>query len=126
MILARYHEPKDSGQAVQRLMALKQPPTCILFPDDVCYLGGQTALEELGLSVPEDVSCFGYDGVRLASILRPRLSTYQQNAPGIGKRAAEELISAIELPKFYAPQIVTVTGGIQEGSTVKDLTAGSR
>ena len=126
VIPARYHEPKDSGQAVQRLMALKTPPTCILFPDDTCYLGGQTALEKMGLSVPEDVSCFGYDGIRLAGVLRPRLSTYQQNAPGIGKRAAEELISAIELPKFYVPQIVTVTGSIQEGSTVKDLTAGSR
>lgn len=122
VIPARYHEPKDSGQAVQRLMALKQPPTCILFPDDVCYLGGQTALEELGLSVPEDVSCFGYDGVRLASILRPRLDTYQQSARGIGKEAAEQLMSAIEKPKYYAPQIITVSGTILPGGTVKDLT----
>lgn len=121
VIPAKYHEPKDSGQAVQRLMALKQPPTCILFPDDVCYLGGQTALEKMGLSVPEDVSCFGYDGVRLASILRPRLDTYQQNARGIGKEAAEQLISAIEKPKYFAPQVITVGGVILPGGTVKDL-----
>lgn len=126
VIPARYHEPRDSGQAVQRLMALKTPPTCILFPDDTCYLGGQTALEELGLSVPEDVSCFGYDGIHLAGILRPSLSTYRQNAGGIGRAAAEQLISAIEQPKFYAPQIVTVTGSIQPGGTVKDLTAGAQ
>lgn len=115
VIPARYHEPKDSGQAVQRLMALKTPPSCILFPDDTCYLGGQTALEKMGLSIPEDVSCFGYDGMCLADVLRPRLSTYRQNAQGIGKRAAAELISVIELPKFYAPQIVMVAGSIQEG-----------
>lgn len=121
VIPAKYHEPKDSGQAVQRLMALKQPPTCILFPDDVCYLGGQTALEKMGLSVPEDVSCFGYDGVRLASILRPRLDTYQQNAREIGKEAAEQLISAIEKPKYFAPQVITVGGVILPGGTVKDL-----
>ena len=125
VIPARYHEPKDSGQAVQRLMALKRPPTCILFPDDVCYLGGQAALEELGLSVPEDISCFGYDGIRMASVLRPRLSTYRQNAQGIGKRAAEELISAIEKPKYFAPQIITVSGTILPGGTVKDLTGTS-
>lgn len=125
VIPARYHEPKDSEQAVQRLMALKRPPTCILFPDDVCYLGGQTALEEMGLSVPEDVSCFGYDGIRMASVLRPRLSTYRQNAQGIGKRAAEELISAIEKPKYFAPQIITVSGTILPGGTVKDLTGTS-
>jgi len=121
VIPARYHEPKDSGQAVQRLMSLKKAPTCILFPDDTCYLGGQTALEGMGLSVPDDVSCFGYDGIRLASILRPRLSTYQQNARGIGETAAEQLLSAIEQPKYYAPQIITVTGNIQLGETVKDL-----
>lgn len=123
VIPARYHEPKDSGQAVQKLMALKTPPTCILFPDDTCYLGGLTALEEMGLSVPEDVSCFGYDGVRLASILRPKLSTYQQNAEGIGRAAAEQMLSAIEEPKFYAPQITTVTGSVRPGGTVKDLRA---
>lgn len=122
VIPARYHEPKDSGQAVQRLMALKTPPTCILFPDDTCYLGGQTALEKMGLSVPEDVSCFGYDGIHLAGILRPSLSTYRQNAEGIGRSAAEQIISAIEKPKLYVPQIVTVTGDIQPGGTVKDLT----
>lgn len=124
IIPARYQEPKDSGQAVQKLMALKKPPTCILFPDDVCYLGGQTALDQMGLSVPEDVSCFGYDGIRLAGVLRPRLTTYHQNAQGIGKQAAAELISAIEQPKFYAPQVITVAGEIQAGGTVKDLTAG--
>lgn len=123
VIPARYHEPRDSGQAVQRLMALKTPPTCILFPDDMCYLGGLTALEKMKLSVPEDVSCFGYDGIHLASILRPSLSTYRQNAAGLGKAAAEELFSAIERPKFYVPQIVTVTGSVQPGGTVKDLTA---
>lgn len=123
VIPARYHEPKDSGQAVQRLMALKTPPSCILFPDDTCYLGGQTALEKMGLSVPEDVSCFGYDGIRLASVLRPRLDTYQQNARGIGKEAAQQLISAIERPKYFAPQIITVNGVILPGNTVKDLTA---
>lgn len=32
------------------------------------------------------------------------------------KRAAE-LISAIELPKFYAPQTVMATGSIREGGT---------
>lgn len=122
IIPARYHEPKESGQAVQALMTLKGArPTCILFPDDTCYLGGLTALEKMGLSVPKDVSCFGYDGIRLAEILRPKLSTYQQNAREIGTRAAEQLVSAIECPKFFAPQIITVTGSILPGGTVRDL-----
>lgn len=121
VIPACYHEPADSGRAVKRLMALKRRPSCILFPDDVCYLGGLTALESMGLSVPEDVSCFGYDGIQMAGILRPSLATYRQNAAEIGRQAAEQLISAIEKPKFFAPQVLTVTGSIQPGGTVRDL-----
>lgn len=122
VIPARYHEPKDSGQAVQRLMRMEERPTCILFPDDVSYLGGFTALESMGLSTPEDVSCFGYDGIRMASMLRPELATYSQNAPEIGREAAQQLISAIEDPKCFIPRIITVNGVIQPGGTVKDLT----
>ena len=121
VIPARYHEPKDSGQAVKRLMAGTVKPTCILFPDDVSSLGGMTALGELGLSIPGDVSCFGYDGIRMASVLRPSLATYHQNAQSIGRRAAEELISSIEDPRCYVPQNVVVPGDIQPGGTVRDL-----
>ena len=96
-------------------------PICILFPDDVSYLGGMTALEFMGLSVPEDVSCFGYDGIQMASILRPSLATYRQDAQVMGQEAARQLIRAIEEPKTYAPQIITIQGSIQPGGTVKDL-----
>lgn len=121
VIPARYHEPADSGRAVKKLMSMEHQPSCILFPDDVCYLGGLTALGSMGLSVPEDVSCFGYDGIHMAGILRPSLATYQQNAVEIGRQAAEQLISAIEKPKFFAPQVLTVAGSIQPGGTVRDL-----
>lgn len=121
VVPARYHEARDSGQAVKRLMALDPRPSCILFPDDVSYLGGLTALESLGLSVPGDVSCFGYDGIQIAGILRPSLATYRQNAGGIGRKAAAQLISAIEDPKYFVPQVITVTGSIQPGGTVRDL-----
>jgi len=122
VIPAHYHEPRDSGRAARKLMSLETRPTCILFPDDVSCLGGLTAIEALGLSVPDDVSCFGYDGIRMAGVLRPSLATYSQNALEIGKEAVRQLLSAIEDPKCYVPQTVTVTGAIQPGGTVRDLT----
>lgn len=121
VISARFQEPKDSGQATRKLLALKDRPTCILYPDDISYLGGLTEIERQGLSIPEDISCFGYDGIRLAGLLRPSLATYRQNAEEMGRRAAEELISAIEDPKYYVPQIITVHGSVQPGGSVKDF-----
>lgn len=121
VIPARFHEPKDSGLATRKLLGLSEPPTCILYPDDVSYLGGLTEIEAQGLSVPDDVSCFGYDGIQMASMLRPSLATYRQNAEEIGRTATERLLDAIEHEKYYVPEIITVTGAIQEGQTVKNL-----
>lgn len=121
IVEARFQEPRYSGVATRRILELKDRPTCILYPDDISYLGGLTELERQGLSVPDDISCFGYDGVRLASLLRPTLATYRQNAEEMGKRAALEVISAIEDAKYYVPQIIQISGKLQPGGTVKDL-----
>lgn len=124
MIQARFHEPRDSGLATRRLLGYVHRPTCILYPDDISYLGGLTETESQGLSVPDDISCFGYDGIHMASVLRPSLATYQQNAVEIGRQAAAQIISAIEDSKYYAPQVITVPGSIRAGHTVRDLRQG--
>lgn len=121
VVQARFQEPKDSGLATRELLALPERPTCILYPDDTSYLGGLTEAESQGLRVPDDVSCFGYDGTFFANILRPQLATYQQNADGIGRRAVAELVLAIENPKCFVPQTIYIPGKVVPGQTVKDL-----
>ena len=121
IVAARFQEPSDSAEATRKLMQEKTPPDCILYPDDVSCLGGIAAAQGMGLSVPEDIGCFGYDGVRLAGVMTPTIATYKQNAQDIGRYAAEELISAIEDPKCYVPRIITVSGEIQPGGTVRDM-----
>ncbi len=123
VVAALFQTPKDSGLATRKLMALPEPPTCILFPDDISCLGGLTELEREGKAVCEDVSCVGYDGVRLAELLRPQLTTYRQDAETMGKTAVTELIAAIEQGDAYTPRKLMVEGQLQAGGTVKDLTA---
>ena len=124
-IPARYHEPEDCEKAVKALMSLPAPkrPTCLLLPDDIGYLGASTALEAMGLSVPEDVSCFGYDGIHMTKVLRPSLATYEQDAKEIGRVAAEELLHTIEEPKTFAAETIVIPGRIRPGGTVKALAA---
>ena len=115
---ATFHDPRSSGLATRKLMALRERPTCILYPDDYSYIGGMNELEKQGLSVPKDVSVMGYDGIPLASVLRPRLTTYRQPAEKMGKEAARCLIEQIEHPEIWLPHIVTVAGELIEGDTV--------
>ena len=119
---ARYHDAESCAAATRRLMELREPPTCILYPDDIALLGGRNQLESMGLSVPEDISIAGYDGCYLSRALRPVLTTVQQDTDTIGRLAARQLIRAIESPKTYLPRQELIPGKLQEGGTVKLIT----
>ena len=118
---AVYHDPRSSGLQTRALLALPERPTCILYPDDLSFLGGMNALERHGLSIPGDVSVAGYDGIPLSQVLRPRLTTYRQGAERMGREAARLLIEQIEQPDTWIPQQLTVEGELLEGDTVATI-----
>ncbi len=114
-----YHDPDRCEEATRQLLALPDRPTCIIFPDDFSYLGGNNAILEAGLRVPEDISALGYDGINLARIMH--LTTYTQNAFTIGKMAADRLIGLIESPGTTMPEQLLIHGGLMVGKSVKQL-----
>ena len=57
---APYLEAEASAEATKKLLALKNPPTCILYPDDYTAIGGIAVIREAGLSIPSDISVAGY------------------------------------------------------------------
>ena len=118
VICGHFHDPNCSGVATRQLMESKNRPTCILYPDDISYIGGMNELERMGLSVPDDISVAGYDGILLSQIIRPRLTTLQQDAELLGSSAADELARAVEEGKVYIPQRITVPGKLLRGETV--------
>lgn len=118
---AYYHIPKDSGIATRELLDLPNPPTCIIYPDDYSLLGGMTEIEKHGLSIPNDISIVGYDGIQLSRLLRPKITTYIQNTDEIGRLAAKKLVEMINHPKTFLPEKVMVKGRLQDGETVRTL-----
>ena len=116
-----YHDPESAGQMTKKLLELKNRPTCILYPDDVSYIGGLAELEKQGLSVPEDISAAGYDGIQISQMLSPKLTTLQQNTALLGTCAAEELAKAVEEGKLYIPGRIVIPGKVLPGATVKKI-----
>ena len=106
---------------VRALLALPQRPTCIIFPDDFSALGGYNALSEAGLSIPEDISVMGYDGIYLSRVVKPSLVTYQQNTKSLGRLAADKLIELIEHPRVTLPEQIRVSGKLLDGGSVRIL-----
>ena len=116
-----YHDSKGCYQVTKELLALKERPSCIIFPDDYSFIGGYNAIMEAGLRVPEDISAIGYDGIPLSRIMQPVLTTWRQDTAGLGKTAAEKLIGLIERPKTAVFDRIVVKGSLQEGSTVAQI-----
>ena len=116
-----YHEPNSCRAATKELLVLKERPTCILFADDYAYIGGNRAIAEAGLKTPDDISVIGYDGIHMAKVVSPRLTTWEQNTKEIGKIAADKLIERIENPRTAIPEHIIVEGRLLEGQTVRQI-----
>ena len=116
-----YHDADRCAVETKALLELPQPPTCIIFPDDFSALGGYNAINEAGLSIPEDVSVMGYDGIYLSRVVKPQLVTYQQNTAALGRTAADKLIELIEHPRVTLPEQIRVSGKLLDGGSVSIL-----
>lgn len=71
-------------------------PTAVVCANDEMALGAILALDELGLSVPDDISVVGYDGVRTAAYFRPPLTTVQHDFETAGLVAIARLLELME------------------------------
>lgn len=118
---APYRDTAETCRETEKLLALSDPPTCILYPDDFSCLGGIQAINARGMKIPEDISVAGYDGARIARHLSPELTTLKQNTEEIGRKAAEKLISLIERPKTTFIEQILVAGEVVPGGSVKEL-----
>lgn len=116
-----YRKPEVSYDLTLELLDLKDPPTCIIYPDDFSAIGGLNAIQSRGFSIPDDVSIAGYDGIRIAKVLEPKLATIEQDTDVIGDTAARRLVQMIERPKSAIAERVVVQGRLLKGGSVKHL-----
>lgn len=118
---AGYRNLQLSAKRTAELLELKEPPTCILYPDDYAAMGGMNYIKEKRLRIPEDVSIAGYDGIAFISELQPPLTTLGQNTRRIGKLAATKLISLIEKPQSTVVEQIVVEGKLIAGESVSKV-----
>lgn len=92
----------NAYMAMRELLALPDPPTAIFTASDVMAFGAIRAIQEAGLSVPDDVAVLGFDGIEQAAYSDPPLSTIAQPVAGLGREAVSMLMQRIETPDAQA------------------------
>ena len=90
-------------------------------PDDFSSIGGGNAIRRMDLRFPEDVSAAGYDGIQLASVTNPAMTTYRQDTAALGKTAAAKLIELIEKPRTALVDRILIPGKLVEGCSVRAI-----
>jgi LacI family transcriptional regulator, repressor for deo operon, udp, cdd, tsx, nupC, and nupG len=102
----------EAGAAATReLLDLAEPPTAIVYANDLMAIAGLAVASSRGVGVPDQLSVIGYEDTELAAHVQPSLSSVSSDVIGWGQAAARRLLelvdqrpaTAIELP---APRLV--------------------
>lgn len=84
-------------RTVERLLQLNpEPPTAIFVHQDLTAIGTMAGLKRAGLRIPDDVAIIGYDGLEIASLYDPPLSTIIQPVYEQAAYAMTQLLNKLE------------------------------
>jgi DNA-binding LacI/PurR family transcriptional regulator len=87
----------DAGRAaIRTVVADPEPPTAVLFDNDLMAVSSLAALAELGVSVPEQISILAWDDSALCEITHPQLSAMSHDVMGFGAHVGRRLFGLLE------------------------------
>ena len=87
----------ESGAVATRtLLDLAEPPTAIVYANDLMAMAGLSLALSRGVDVPGDLSVSGYDDMEIAAHLQPSLTTVSTDVVAWGRAAATRLLQVID------------------------------
>lgn len=89
------HE-NDGSESVEQLISSAYMPEAIFAVNDPVAIGAFKRLREMNISIPDQVGIVGFSNNPIAEIVEPKLTTVEQPAYEMGRKAAELLIDQIE------------------------------
>lgn len=98
--------PELGYPAIQQLLSAGHPFTALVAFNDMSAIGAIRALQDLGLSVPRDVSVIGFDDIKAAAFNNPRLTTIRQPLSNMGRIAAQCILNRLNGSESFRKQII--------------------
>ncbi|MFD5885955.1 LacI family DNA-binding transcriptional regulator [Streptomyces sp. NPDC060334] len=85
----------EGAAATRRVLAEPEPPTALVYDNDVMALAGLAVATELGIAVPGRLSIVAWDDSALCRVTHPRLTALVRDTAAFGRLAAEELLAVL-------------------------------
>lgn len=105
-------------QQAKSLIALENRPDAILAANDNMAIGTYRAIQEAGLSIPEDIAVVAFNDIPVAQFLMPPLSTMRIPGELIGEVAVDLLVERLN-GRDYSKHVTLPTDMIWRGSARK-------
>jgi DNA-binding LacI/PurR family transcriptional regulator len=103
--------------AVWKLSAGGEPPTALICINDLTAIGAMTALREMGVHVPRQVSVLGCEDIYMARFVNPPLTTVKLDRKCLGKMAFDMLENMSKSKQRKGTKTVLETRLIVRSST---------
>lgn len=89
-------DPETAYRFTREQMQRKDRPTAIIYSNDERAIVGLSALKDMNIDCPSEVSIAGYDNFPFASYLIPPLTTLTQPREELGRTAVQLLLDQIK------------------------------
>ncbi|MFF5703879.1 LacI family DNA-binding transcriptional regulator [Streptomyces sp. NPDC012794] len=89
------YSDSEGAAATRRVLAEPEPPTALVYDNDVMAVAGRAVAAELGIPVPDRLSIVAWDDSALCRVTHPRLTALVRDTAGFGRLAAEELLALL-------------------------------
>ena len=111
----------ETGYRLARdLLALDRRPDVVVTSNDNMAIGTYRAVQEFGLTIPDDIAVISFNDIPVAQFLIPPLTTVKIHGEHIGETAVDLLLERLS-GRDYAKQVRIATELVWRGSCRKPL-----
>jgi len=108
---------EDSYSAAQKMFAQKDPPNGIICAGNTFAVGVMRAVQDAGLSLPEDVQLITFDDYPFSQAMNPPLTVVNIDFFDLGEHVASQLLKNIRNPALHVQSYITLPELIVRGTT---------
>ncbi|MFD0959996.1 LacI family DNA-binding transcriptional regulator [Paenibacillus chungangensis] len=88
--------PTKSYEEMVKILQSEERPTAVFTASDKMAYGVYKAIQEAGLSIPEDLSVVSFDNIELAEYMNPGLTTVRVHKEAMGRIAVKLMLQRME------------------------------
>lgn len=108
----------ESGSEMMiQMLGIKDPPDAVICANNYLALGAMNAIQENGLSVPQDIGLITFDAYPFTQITKPKMTTIDIDVYDLGKQAGDIVLRKIRKPNLQMQSYTTLANLMINDST---------